>query len=319
MTLVVRPLSGPDELDLFNRLPYLLNDEVADDLTAGRRRTPWLWVALRGDHVVARAGWWARAGDRHPFLMDIFDVDGSADDGLALLKAALPAMTAPGAPSPPEFLRFVPAEGPFTGPWRTVLEQSGARLLVERRRLEWRPSSPVPPASGRLEWSPSSPVPPASGRLEFRPPSGDPAELIDLMTLVLDGTLDAHSRADLRRLSPREVATEQFHEELVRYPSPRSWWRIARLPGGDPVGFVIPARNDYNAVIAYIGVVPAHRGHGYIDDILAEGTRILAAEGVPRIRANTDVGNFPMEAAFARAGYETFQRQVDLTWLPFTA
>jgi RimJ/RimL family protein N-acetyltransferase len=304
VTLVVRPLSGPDELDLFNRLPYLLNDEVADDLTAGRRRTPWLWVALRGDHVVARAGWWARAGDQHPFLMDIFDVDGSADDGLALLKVALPAMTAPGAPSPPEFLRFVPAEGPFTGPWRTVLEQSGARLLVERRRLEWRPSSPVPPASGRLE---------------FRPPSGDPAELIDLMTLVLDGTLDAHSRADLRRLSPREVATEQFHEELVRYPSPRSWWRIARLPGGDPVGFVIPARNDYNAVIAYIGVVPAHRGHGYIDDILAEGTRILAAEGVPRIRANTDVGNFPMEAAFARAGYETFQRQVDLTWLPFTA
>ena len=83
--------------------------------------------------------------------------------------------------------------------------------------------------------------------------------------------------------------------------------------------FVIPGRNSYNAIIAYIGVVPAHRGHGYIDDILAEGTRILAAEGVPRIRANTDVGNFPMEAAFARAGYETYQRQIDLTWPAATA
>jgi GNAT superfamily N-acetyltransferase len=303
VTLVVRPISGPGEIDLFNRLPYVLNDQVADDLAAGRRRTPWLWVALKGDRVVARAGWWARAGDEHPFLMDIFDVDGSPGDGLALLSEALPAMTTPGTLSPPEFLRFVPAEGPFTGPWRTVLEQSGARLLVERRRLEWRPSSPVPPSSGRLE---------------FRP-ADDPEELIGLMTLVLDGTLDVHSQADLRRLSPREAAEEQYREELVRYPSPREWWQIACLPSGEPVGFVIPVRNDYNAVIAYIGVVPAHRGHGYIADLLAEGTRILAAEGVPRIRANTDVGNFPMEAAFARAGYETFQRQIDLMWPSSTA
>jgi RimJ/RimL family protein N-acetyltransferase len=192
----------------------------------------------------------------------------------------------------------VPAAGPFTGAWRTVLEQSGARLLVERRRLEWRPEFPMPPVGGRLE---------------FRP-ADDADELIALMTLVLDGTLDAHSRADLERLAPHEVAAEQYHDELVRYPSPRSWWRIACLPSGDPVGFVIPARNDYNAIIAYIGVAPAHRGHGYIDDLLAEGTRILAAEGVPRIRASTDVGNFPMEAAFARAGYETFERQIDLVW-----
>jgi GNAT superfamily N-acetyltransferase len=292
VTLVVRPISGPDEIDLFNQLPYVLNDQVADDLAAGRRRTEWLWVALKGDRLVARAGWWARAGDENPLVMDIFDVDGSPSDGLALLGKALP-------PSRPEFLRFVPAEGPFTGPWRTVLEESGARLLVERRRLEWRPTSPLPPSSGRLL---------------FRPVSEDPSELIGLMTLVLDGTLDAHSRADLQRLSPLEAATEQYHDELVGYPSPRSWWRIATLPSGEPVGFVIPGRNDYNAIIAYIGVVPAHRGHGYIDDILAEGTRILAAEGVPRIRANTDVGNFPMEAAFARAGYETFQRQIDMTW-----
>jgi acetyltransferase (GNAT) family protein len=304
VTLVVRPICGPDEIDLFNRLPYVLNDQVADDLAAGRRRTQWLWVALRGDRLVARAGWWARAGDEHPFLMDIFDVDGSPSDGLALLSQALPAMTVPGASGPPEYLRFLPADGPFTGPWRTVLEESGARLLVERRRLEWQPRSPLPPSSGRLR---------------FRPVNDDPKELIDLMTLVLDGTLDVHSRADLQRLSPLEVATEQYHDELIRYPSPRSWWRIAHLPSGDPVGFVIPARNDYNAVIAYIGVVPARRGHGYIHDILAEGTRILAAEGVPRIRANTDVGNFPMEAAFARAGYETYQRQIDMTWPAATA
>jgi RimJ/RimL family protein N-acetyltransferase len=304
VTLVVRPITGPGEIDLFNQLPYQLNDEVAADLAAGRRRPAWLWVALRGDRVVARAGWWAPAGDEHPALMDIFDVGDRPADGRALLAEALPAMTAPGAPAPPRFLRFVPAEGPFTGPWRTVLEQSGARLLVERRRLEWRPSTPLPPSSGRLR---------------LRPAADGPDELIGLMTLVLDGTLDAHSRAALRQSSPHEVATEQYHDELIRYPSPRSWWRVGCLPSGEPVGFVIPARNAYNAIIAYIGVLPAHRGHGYIDDLLAEGTRVLAAEDVPRVRASTDVGNSPMEAAFTRAGYETFQRQIDMTWPPMAA
>ena len=36
--LTVRPISGPDELDLFCRFPYVLNDELAGDLEAGRRR-----------------------------------------------------------------------------------------------------------------------------------------------------------------------------------------------------------------------------------------------------------------------------------------
>jgi RimJ/RimL family protein N-acetyltransferase len=56
-------------------------------------------------------------------------------------------------------------------------------------------------------------------------------------------------------------------------------------------------------IIAYLEVVPAHRGHGYIRDVLAVGTSLLAAQNLPRIRAATDVGNVPMAAAFALAGY----------------
>jgi RimJ/RimL family protein N-acetyltransferase len=297
VTLIVRPLAGPDELELFNRLPYLLNDEVAGDLAADRRRLSWLWVALRDDRVVARAGWWSLPGDERPTVMDIFDVVGSPDDGLRLLETALAAVT-PAAAEPPEYVRFVPPDWRADETrWMTVLERSGARLFVERLRLEWRPGAPVPPP----------------GQLRFRP-VGDPAELIDLMTLVLDGTLDAHSQADLRRLSAREAAEEQYREELSRYGSPRDWWRIAELADGSPAGFVIPAHNDYNPIIAYLGVVPAHRGRGLIDEVLAEGTRILAAQQVPRIRASTDVGNTPMAAAFARAGYVNFGRRVDLKW-----
>jgi hypothetical protein len=46
----------------------------------------------------------------------------------------------------------------------------------------------------------------------------------------------------------------------------------------------------------------------------AAGTRILAAQDVPRIRASTDVGNVPMARAFERAGYVNFERQIDMTW-----
>ena len=302
--LALRPITGPGELELFNSFRYVINDEVGGDLTAGRRRPQWLWLALRGERVVARAGWWSRAGDQHPLIMDIFDIDGDTGDGLRLLETALAAVVPPGA-APPQYSRFLPAD------WQdhphiqqevadrmAVLERTGAKLFVERLRLQWRPGTPVAGLSGRLS---------------FRPVR-HPGELIDLMTVVLDGTLDAHSRDELTRMTPRQAAQEQYHAELERYPSPHEWWRIAVLPDGEPAGFVIPAHNGYHPIIAYLGVVPAHRGHGYVHDLLAAGTSLLAEQNVPRIRASTDVGNAPMAAAFARAGYVVFERQLDMTW-----
>jgi RimJ/RimL family protein N-acetyltransferase len=155
-------------------------------------------------------------------------------------------------------------------------------------------------------------VPAPSGRLAFRTAGTD--ELLAMMTQVLDGTLDAYSRRDLTHLSAREAAVSQYEDEFARYKSPRDWWQVATLPDGEPVGFVVPARNNYNPIIAYIAVLPAHRGNGYIDDLLAEGTRILAEEGVPRIRAATDLDNVPMAKAFQRAGYVNFERELVMTW-----
>jgi RimJ/RimL family protein N-acetyltransferase len=302
--LVLRPITGPDELALFNRFEYVLNAELAGDLATGRRRPEWLWLALRDGRPVARAGWWARPGDAAPLLMDIFDLDGGIDDAERLLRAALAGLVPAGA-RPPEFIRFVPPD------WRAdpavrrgvedriaVLERTGARVFVERLRLEWRPGTSIAAPSGRLT---------------FRPVR-DPDDLIGLMTRVLDGTLDAYSRDDLTRHTAAEAARQQYEQELQRYDSPHDWWRIAETPSGAPAGFVIPAHNGYSPIIAYLGVLPGMRGHGYVDDLLAEGTRILAAQGVPRIRAATDVGNTPMAAAFERAGYVARERQIDMVW-----
>lgn len=309
--LTVRPISGPEELGLFCRLSYVLDHELADDLAAGRRRPEWMWVALRGDRVVARIAWWGKGG-KEPLLLDFFDLDDTLPEpergeaGLQLLETATAAVVPAGAPRP-EYGRFVPPG------WRAdpaardvvearvrVMERSGARMLVERLRLEWRAGTPVP-ADG--------------GRLRFRPVAGR-EDLLALMTPVMEGTLDAHGQQDLASgLSAREAAEKHYDEELAHYSTPREWWRVAELPDGGPVGFVIPARNSYHPVIAYIGVLPAQRGHGYIDELLAEGTRVLAGQdGVERIRAATDLGNVPMAKSFARLGYVNFERAFDMVW-----
>lgn len=301
--LTMRPITGREELDLFTRQPYVLNDELADDLTTGRRRPEWMWVALHGDRLVARVAWWGRIGDDAPFLLDVLDVDDrNVDVGEQLLRTAM-AEVVPAGTRPPEYIRMIPSD------WRetarravedrmSVVERTGARLFVERLRFEWRPGTPVPDPKGRLVFRP------------FR----DTEEVLTLMTQVLDGTLDAHSRDDLTRMPARAAAVRHFDDELARFTSPRDWWRVATLPDGDPVGFVTPARNDYNPVIGYLAVLPRHRGNGYIDDILAEGTRVLAAQDVPRIRATTDLGNTPMANAFLRAGYVNFERSINMTW-----
>ena len=263
----------------------------------------------RDGRLAARAGWWARPGNEHPDALDLLDLDDSGrpetvDIAARLLSTAM-AEVVPEGTQPPYYLRFVdpdwreaPATRQATEDRMAAAARTGARLFVERLRLEWRPGTPVPAPTGRLS---------------FRPVT-DPDELLALMTEVMDGTLDAHSRDDLTRVPPHEAAAKHYHEELALYASPRDWWKIAELPGGEPVGFVIPAHNGYSPIIAYLGVVPAHRGHGYIADILAEGTRVLAAQDVPFIRASTDLGNVPMAAAFHRAGWVTTGHQIDMTW-----
>ncbi|MFE4450341.1 GNAT family N-acetyltransferase [Streptomyces sp. NPDC056796] len=309
--LTIRPLTGADELGLFQRLSYVLDHELADDLAAGRRLPGWMWVALRGDRVLARLAWWTGQQGGDPVFLDFFDLDDTLPEpergaiGLELLERATAAVVPAGAVRP-EYGRFVPPD------WRQdpvvreavearirVMEASGARMLVERLRLEWREGTPVPEADGRLV---------------FRPVAGR-EDLLALMAPVMEGTLDAHGQQDLASgLTTREAAEKQYDEEFAALRTPREWWRIAELPDGEPVGFVIPARNNYHPMISYIGVLPAHRGRGYIDEILAEGTRVLAAQGVERIRAATDLGNVPMARSFARLGYVNFERAFDMVW-----
>ncbi len=88
-------------------------------------------------------------------------------------------------------------------------------------------------------------------------------------------------------------------------PARRDWWRVAGI-GDEPIGFAMPSCYEGGHVVAYLGVVPEQRGHGYVHDLLAEITHILSDEGAERIMADVDLANTPMVAALDRAAYRSF-------------
>jgi RimJ/RimL family protein N-acetyltransferase len=130
------------------------------------------------------------------------------------------------------------------------------------------------------------------------------------------GSLDAITRREIAA----QGADRQAREDFALYrdmPGDRAWWRLAYTGDGQLAGMILPNRNPYGAVVGYLGVLPARRGQGYIDDLVAETTRFHAARGEPRITATTDTTNQPMAAAFRRAGYqETEIRYVFLAPAP---
>jgi GNAT superfamily N-acetyltransferase len=162
----------------------------------------------------------------------------------------------------------------------------------------------------RYEWTPGRGLPERPGRLEFRPEPDD-AVILDVLRRVGQGSLDAHTLDAVRKHGADRAAQKEL-DYLNWYPSPRDWWRLAYTPEGEPVGIQVPARNPGGPCVGFIGVLPGQRGHGYAYDLLAECTHDLVGHGAERIAAATDQGNFPMTAAFAKAGYPITQERVTL-------
>ena len=77
------------------------------------------------------------------------------------------------------------------------------------------------------------------------------------------------------------------------------------------MGLVMPAEPPGFLTVFYVGVVPEMRGRGYVDGLLAAGTATLLKarrrdKNEKHLRADTDVANAPMAAAFERAGWARF-------------
>jgi RimJ/RimL family protein N-acetyltransferase len=300
-SIVVR-VARADELELVLSVPTESPYDVRADWEAGSYRPEWTWLALVGGRPVARALWWGWPDGERPVLLEVLDLPGTPDRvevGAALARAGFAELMSPddrlATLSVPRDWR----DRPVVADTVAALERAGLRLLVERLSLLWSAGAPVPGPSGRLAFRPVDDV-------------GTEA-LVEVLARVAEGTLDAHTARRVQRVGAERAAGEQL-KEMAAYPAPRSWWRLAYTPAGEVVGTVLPSRSGAaQHIVGFLGVVPQHRGRGYVDDLLGECTRLLTAEGAEQIGANTDVANAPMAAAFRRAGYaELERRRLDL-------
>ncbi|MFJ9695556.1 GNAT family N-acetyltransferase [Kitasatospora sp. NPDC101183] len=310
------------ESDLDGYLPLIVTgpaggitpDAYRAKLAGGQYRPAWTWVAegAPGAAPLALAVWWGGPGDALPGALDgvfVRESVGSPAERTALaaelLTAAHAAYAGAGAAVPPEFHLFLP------GDWHDRPEVVAE--VAWRREAARRAGLPVSLERLRYEWTPSAGLPEPAGRLVFRAEPEDEV-FVDLFRRALEDTLDAASHKEAHRLGAEAQARQDVAFYRDSMPGERSWWRTARTPGGEVVGFGLPSRNHTSPVVGYLGVLPEHRGHGYADEILAEITRVLAAETDPqRVLADTDLTNTPMARAFERTGYRTIARRLVLS------
>lgn len=283
-------------------------------LAGGEYRPEHAWIAEAAScgSPLAAAVWWGAPGQSPPAALDglfVHESVGSIADRIALasglLTAAHAAYARAGLSAPPEFHVFLP------GDWHDRPDAVAA--LAWRQEAARRAGLPARVERLCYEWTPQAGLPRLSGRVRFRAEPDDEV-FVDLFRRILSGTLDAASRTEAERIGAEEQARRgvAFYRDTM--VGDRSWWRIARTAEGETVGFGIPSLNHACPVVGYLGVLPEHRGRGHVDEILAEITRILAAEAAPeRIRADTDLTNTPMAAAFSRAGHRNYARRVVLS------
>lgn len=316
--MIFRPTTGSDR----ERFMSLLTPDPASTLTAdkysirsgnGEYRPEWTWIAEETADVMplAVAIWWGDPRAVRPVALDgIFvreSLDPAVRTGLAadLLRAAHHAYARLGADQPPQYHVFLPndwhdrADVVAALAWRKeAAQQSGLTVSLERLRYEWTKEAGLPVAAGHLL---------------FRAEPDDEV-FVELFRRVLTGTLDAMSQKGAEEIGPRAQARREVEFYRDYMLGNRAWWRVAETPDGRIAGFGVPSRNIEFPVVGYLGVLPEHRGHRYAAEILAEITRILVAEtGATAIRADTDLQNQPMAAAFGRAGYRNFARRLVLS------
>lgn len=316
----IRPV-GANELHLFVEAAGSPDHREEVELylesmfAAGSMRPEWCFVSQEEEEnrPLGRVAFWTLPGMEEPFALVLLDLPWDGDHmsvGTRLLGDVLNEARRLGSREIEHVLDSPPMRPQFQHhPEKRVelLENTGFAFRRETGRFEWRGrNSPVVP--GRLSFCDLEEV----GEDTF----------VDAMRRVSEGTLDREIREERERFGTEKAARE-FFEDARRVRHDPSWWRLAyNRPEGDLVGLVMTAEPPGFLTVFYVGVVPEMRGKGYVDDLLAVGTATLLEarrrnENEKPLRADTDVANAPMAAAFERAGWARFagrrEYSIDLT------
>lgn len=274
-------------------------EQLTKAIDGGRVRPQWCFALSDGGRDRAAAvSYWAPHAGADPVLAWHFDPGTETAHGAEVLRRSAPTI---GVRRVMYDIRLPAGSRPDGTAAHEALTAGGFELEVERLELSWRPGSGLPRDPGRLRYRPAREL--------------GPEAILDVLRRVAVGSLDHDTRTELAAGRGEQDADEAYDHVTTCGGEPH-WFEFGYLADrpDELVGFVVPARQPTWAQIAYIGVVPEHRGHGYIDDLLARGTATLAAAGVEEVAAGTDTGNAPMAAAFARAGYTDVERIFRYYW-----
>lgn len=269
----------------------------------GSMHQAWCYLAERGAMTVGRFAFWTLPKIAKPIAIVLLDVAPEVEDRVEVAAALIRRATADAlATDPPELGHVIdePAQSPQ---WQAMPEERGAWLVAA--------GFAVVRTTSRWSYAGRSAQDGMTGRirpgLTFRSfeEVGEAAFLAALERVSAD-TADARIQADRARVGPAGEARETL-DDLQSMEWQPDWWELAFDPDGDLVGLIMPTRAPSMTTIGYVGVVPEQRGRRYVDDLLARGTTTLrrAAPDL-EIRADTDLSNGPMAAAFERAGYTRF-------------
>jgi RimJ/RimL family protein N-acetyltransferase len=274
-------------------------------LAGGFTHLNWCFVAEETGQFLGRVAYWTmpRVGiPQHIVLLDVPWEDADQTVGTRLLEETAAIMRRRGATDLGHALDW-PVQAPqwqhFPMQRHTLLTHVGYTPIRETLRFQWHSGDAVPQATGRLAF-------------RSLPDVGE-AAFLDALQQVATGSLDQRDREDRAEYGAEHTA-RTLYALLQTMDYDPAWWQLAYGDTGELVGLVMPAATVSWGTIGYIGVVPEQRGRGYIDDLLARGTAILAARSGQDIIADTDVANAPMANAFRRAGYTQFATRREYNW-----
>ena len=175
---------------------------------------------------------------------------------------------------------------PHHGALRELLDSLGFDVFIEKQGFSWRDDGSRIEVPTRLEYRTIEEV----GVNAYR----------SVMSRCGEGSLDRNDRYYWDG-----CGAENWARQMTEYiaDADRAMWLIGYI-GDDPVGYVAVARHgEWGSTIVHIGVVPEHRGNGYIDDLIAAGTAAAKDQGITTMLSDVDVVNTPMLAAMRRAGH----------------
>ncbi|WP_179274075.1 GNAT family N-acetyltransferase [Rhodococcus sp. 06-221-2] len=296
--LTVRPCVR-DDLEILEQwrtvepVEWVDSTRLHEDMASGNYRFEWTWLAERAGRPVGRAVWWGRSDATSPVTLDCLSVapdeERPDDVGAALVGAARAA-----------FDHSIALEFNVDVPVGNSMDDSLPRALAWRASAAYGGGFTRTTERVSFARTADAPQPETSTRLRFS--AGTDAEFLEVFEAVAAGSLDSHTREMVAEHGVAALAADDlaFYGSL---PGRRESWQIAGRLDGTTVGFVVPTRNAYDAAISYLGVLPEHRGQGYVDDLLSEMVRIHHDDGQHRIVGTTDAANAPMRAAFERAGF----------------